>query len=199
MGIFRVLILSTLALALGGCALMRSDYTEPTDFDLGNPTSEAVTTVALPIRFGVFRNISGANRKFLIRESSNRLVADDYNCWILSPELLLRRRIRAELQDPTESSSKGVLLTATLYRFEFDRERHIAVLSVEFSAKLGSYVESTSLQTFESAYQEDVSESAASAMSENASKATQVIRKLIDSVATRAGSKDEPRKSVVKK
>ena len=84
----RLLMLPMLVLGLGGCVLMGPSYTEPVDFDLGVPAAEAVRPAALPIRFGVFRNLSGSNRGFLVRESGDRLSSDEYNRWLLSPELL---------------------------------------------------------------------------------------------------------------
>ena len=78
---------------------------------------------------------------------------------------------------------KSVRLNATIYRFEFDRTRHTAVLSVEFSGKAGDVTERTSQLTYETPYEGDAPEAAAKAMAVNAEKAAQAVRELIASLS----------------
>ena len=118
-----------------------------------------------------------------MRESGDRLSSDEYNRWLLSPELLLQRRIRTELPDPAGEMGKSVRLNATIYRFEFDRARHTAVLSVEFSGKAGDVTERTSQLTYETPYEGDAPEAAAKAMAVNAERAAQAVRELIASLS----------------
>ena len=88
-----------------------------------------------------------------------------------------------ELPDPAGEMGKSVRLNATIYRFEFDRARHTAVLSVEFSGKAGDVTERTSQLTYETPYEGDAPEAAAKAMAVNAERAAQAVRELIASLS----------------
>ena len=125
-------MLATALLAAAGCALMGPEYVEPAEYDLAQPPSAESASLSAPVRFGVFRNVSGADRRFLIRAEDDRMLTDEYNRWLVSPELLIERRLRAAMPDPEEIRRSGetVRLGGTVYRFELDRKRKLAVVGV---------------------------------------------------------------------
>lgn len=131
-------MLATALLAAAGCALMGPEYVEPAEYDLAQPPSAESASLSAPVRFGVFRNVSGADRRFLIRAEDDRMLTDEYNRWLVSPELLIERRLRAAMPDPEEIRRSGetVRLGGTVYRFELDRKRKLAVVGVDYSARL---------------------------------------------------------------
>lgn len=88
---------------MAGCALMSTSYVEPAEYDLSVPEKP------LPeVRFelGTFRNLSGSDRRFLYRESDGKMFSDDYNRWLLSPDLMLERQLHRALS-PREEVRTG--------------------------------------------------------------------------------------------
>ena len=54
-------MLATALLAAAGCALMGPEYVEPAEYDLAQPPAAESASLSAPVRFGVFRNVSGAD------------------------------------------------------------------------------------------------------------------------------------------
>lgn len=124
---------------LAGCALMSTSYVDPAEYDLSvktNPLRE--------VRFeiGTFRNLSGSDRRFLYREKSGQVISDDYNRWLLSPDLLLERQLQQSLSpDGARASGRSgtfARIGGTIYRFDFDRDARKAVLSVDYTVRIFS-------------------------------------------------------------
>ena len=161
-------MLATALLAAAGCALMGPEYVEPAEYDLAQPPAAESASLSAPVRFGVFRNVSGADRRFLIRAEDDRMLTDEYNRWLVSPELLIERRLRAAMPDPEEIRRSGetVRLGGTVYRFELDRKRKLAVVGVDYSARLsdGASLERNTL--CEAPIRDDSPAAAVRAMSE---------------------------------
>lgn len=132
-----VMLAAAALLAGAGCALMGPEYAETAEYDLAHPAAE-VPPLPVAVRFGVFRNVSGADRRFLIRTADDRMLTDEYNRWLVSPELLIERRLRAAMPDPEKVRRSGetVRLGGTVYRFELDQQRKLAVVGVDYSARL---------------------------------------------------------------
>ena len=86
----------------------------------------------LPCRVTVLklRNLSGADRRFLFRYSRNRMQTDEFNRWLLDPELSLERFLRGELKG---SGKKDVRIRGVITVFEFDAEKKLAVLAADFT------------------------------------------------------------------
>ncbi len=170
---------------LAGCALMSTSYVEPAEYDLAvkaNPLSE--------VRFevGSFRNLSGSDRRFLYREKGGRMVSDDYNRWLLSPDLLLQRQLQQTLS-PEEVRSGGrngmlARIGGTIYRFDFDSAARKAVLSVDYTVRIFSpdrkMVGSDSVTvTTEAEIQGNSPEAAAAAMSDCVEQSIARVRDLL--------------------
>ena len=121
---------------LSGCALMSSNYIEPKEYDLSVP-AEPLTDVRFEV--GTFRNLSGSDRRFLYREKAEQMLSDDYNRWLLTPDLMLERQLHKALF-PRETRNNGggqlLRLSGTIYRFEFDRESKTAILTVDYTIRI---------------------------------------------------------------
>lgn len=119
--------LAALALSGAGCIFGGSDYVENTEFDLALPERKAECSV----RMGVFKNLSGSDRRFMMRRGDGQVVSLEYLRWRMSPELLLQRCMYAAFNIVEEDDALP-LLNATVYRFEFDEREKKAHLAVDF-------------------------------------------------------------------
>jgi len=185
-GTIKRAVLGTCGLLLllpAGCAFLSPSYIEPKEYDLAVP-ADPLTDVRFEL--GGFRNLSGSDRRFLYRESDERMLADDYNRWLLSPDLMLERQFHKALF-PRETRSGGdgrfLRLGGTIYRFEFDRTNKTAILSVDYTIRIftdhrpaGS--ESLSITT-EKPINGDTAASAAAAMSECVAESVAAARKFL--------------------
>ncbi|MPN61126.1 hypothetical protein SDC9_208860 [bioreactor metagenome] len=65
--------------------------------------------------------------------------SDDYNRWLLPPDMMIERQLHKMLF-PSETRSDGdgrlLRLGGTIYRFEFDRENRTAVLTVDYTVRI---------------------------------------------------------------
>lgn len=188
--IFSVILLTMFF--VGGCGIFASHYRETREYDLAPVASNA--DGKLPqVRFGVFRNFSGAGLPLLFREEGSRVRTDVYNRWLMSPELMFERELRRALGPADESGKAGcyVRLSGTLFKFEIDAVRSRAVLEVEFSA---AFYRDRVLQrtenaasTFETPLKNDSIEAASEAMShcvgEAAAFAAKLVKKAVESGA----------------
>ena len=111
----------------GGC-LWGSSYTLPETYDL--PVMKAMP-VPTPVQFVSFRNLSGADRRFMTRRPDGRIVFDDGRRFLESPELLLERALR-EAVTGSDRSGAAVKINGVIRRFEFTAPAATAVLGAEF-------------------------------------------------------------------
>ena len=182
-------MLATALLAAAGCALMGPEYVEPAEYDLAQPPAAESASLSAPVRFCVFRNVSGADRRFLIRAEDDRMLTDEYNRWLVSPELLIERRLRAAMPDPEEIRRSGetVRLGGTVYRFELDWKRKLAVVGVDYSARLsdGASLERNTL--CEAPIRDDSPAAAVRAMSEAVERSAAAAKQLVLELLKGAG------------
>ena len=120
--------LAALALLGSGCVFSRNDYVENAEFDLELPRP----VPGRKVRIGVFRNLSGSDRRVLVRRGDGQVVPLEYQRWRLSPELLLQRCIYGAFEVAPENAEEVSRLNATVYRFEFDERDNKAHLAVDF-------------------------------------------------------------------
>ena len=115
-------------LTLTGC-IFGGASSQPQIFSLG---SSAVKSEKLPcqVRFLLFRNLSGSDRRFLYRNEGNLVRGNEFSRWILDPELLLERFLREEIRG---GGNESVRIRGVITCFEFDVPRQQAVLSVDFT------------------------------------------------------------------
>ena len=119
--------LAALALLGAGCVFSRNDYVENAEFDLELPKRQCGV-----LRLGVFKNLSGSDRRFLMRRGDGQVVPLEYLRWRLSPELLLQRCIYGAFEVKSDNAEKTSRLNAVIYRFEFDERDNKAHLAVDF-------------------------------------------------------------------
>lgn len=93
----------------------------------------------LPCRVTIlrFRNLSGADRRFLYRCQNNRMQSDEFSRWLLDPELLLERLLRSQLDG---AGHEEVRVRCVITAFEIDTTRNIAVLAGDFTLYCGENI-----------------------------------------------------------
>ncbi|MDR0932066.1 MAG: ABC-type transport auxiliary lipoprotein family protein [Victivallales bacterium] len=172
---------------LAGCAFMSVSYIEPTEHDLKiaeNPLSE--------IRFeiGTFRNLSGSDRRFLYQEKNGQMVSDDYNRWLLTPDLMMERSLHSALSPSTmrQGGRDGTFarISGTIYRFDFDRQRRMAVLFIDYNVRVfvdRKPIKSESLNVkIEEPINGNTSDAATAAMSVCMDKSVAAVRQMLINV-----------------
>lgn len=121
----------------GGCSIFPEPAPAAPEYDLGEGAE--LEPVPVPVRIGVIRNLSGSDRRFLFRRAENRMVASESGRWLLSPDLLIERRLLADFSGSDDGASKPeafVRIDGTLVRFEFDEAARTAELGMDYTLKL---------------------------------------------------------------
>lgn len=158
-----LLILLPTLLLIPGCVFVSEDYIAPATYDFARPEAESSVAVN---RIKV-RNISGADRRFLYRSSNNLVKSDEYNRWLLEPELLIERALCEVFG---KRSCDGIEAACRIQVFEFDLVRKVSRLKLEVRFSHGtSSCEYT--KTWETSFDAKRSSSAAESMNKTVSKA----------------------------
>jgi hypothetical protein len=131
-----------LCLILSGC-IFGGASSQPQIFSLG---ASAVKSEKLPcqVRFLLFRNLSGSDRRFLYRYGDNQVRGHEFSRWVLDPELLLERFLREEVRG---GGNESVRIRGVITSFEFDVPEQLAVLAVDFTLYGGELERSVSIRT----------------------------------------------------
>ena len=106
---------------LSGCFVTERPYTESRTYDVafsGETGKHAVTLKRI-------RNLSGADRRFLVKKGASEVSADEYSRWQLVPEQLLERAFLEYFP----SGTSGVTASVVLTRFECDADKKEARLA----------------------------------------------------------------------
>ena len=170
--IFMSGILVCLAV-LTGCV---GSSSETRFFTLGSNGTEK----SLPCRVTVlrFRNLSGADRRFLYRCQNNRMQNDEFSRWLLDPELLLERLLRSKLNG---TGHNEVRVRGVITAFEIDTVRNAAVLAGDFTLYCGENIQTFRVQEERkfSAESGDTAAAAAEAMDQCASALAGKLREKV--------------------
>ena len=131
-----------LCLVLSGC-IFGGANSQPQIFSL---SASAVKSEKLPcqVKFLLFRNLSGSDRRFLYRYGDNQVRGHEFSRWVLDPELLLERFLREEVRG---GGNENVRIRGVVTSFEFDVPKQLAVLSVDFTLYGGALERSVSIRT----------------------------------------------------
>lgn len=126
-------------------------------------------------------NNSPGRTRMLYRKADNRILQDDNNCWIQTPEQMLMRYINMAYpgeSSPSTAAGKPADLRLTINAFEFNLQTAEAVLSLEYEYKQGRYRKSGTVTI-----REKSTDSSAGAFSAAMSKA---VAKAVTQIAAAA-------------
>ena len=123
----KILGLMLIVLSGSGC-IFGGISNEVRSYDLERDLKRE-SVLSCRINFALFRNLSGSDRRFLERHKAGRMQADEFNRWILDPELLLERYFRGNFRG---TGKELVRVRGVITSFEIDMERKEAVLEIDF-------------------------------------------------------------------
>ncbi len=142
----KIMLSAAVALVLCGCVFFQNSYVEPAEFDLLNSVPASSNPAALPVHFGVFRNLSGADRRFLVRRSDGTISRDEYRRWLMEPELMLERCFNEQLSPAAgNDAAEAVTVSGVIYRFEFMLEPPQARFEARFKLRYKSQIREVSV------------------------------------------------------
>lgn len=131
-----------LMLALSGCIFSQAPNYEMNYYDLDRPQPVEQNCIAV----GLFNNATPARQRMLYREAGGRMVPDEYNWWVQSPELMLARYLFNALpQQPDCDSDKLLHLRGVLTAFDIDLPGKYVELSVNYEFSRGTLLKSGTL------------------------------------------------------
>ena len=126
-----MMIGAALLLTGGGCIFWQNSVRETAEFDpvSGDRGKEA----PVPVFYGVFRNVSGSGRRFMIRRENGQVGNDEYIRWLDSPELLMERAFFRWMPSPAAKSEEASTwrVSCTLTRFDFEHGAAVAAADFE--------------------------------------------------------------------
>ena len=122
---------ASVLLATGGCIFTENPYVENAEFDLELPKLESKAPQK-PIRLGVFKNLSGSDRRFMVRRGDGQVMSLEYQRWRLSPEIMLMRCMYGVFQIRGQEAIDSPQVSVVIYRFEFDDRDGKAHLAADF-------------------------------------------------------------------
>jgi hypothetical protein len=163
----RIIPVFAALLLMTGCIFSSRKYVPHSTYDLGTDVPECGCAVNLL----KVSNESGADRRFLCRGESNRMSTDEYSFWMLEPELLIRRALRAAF---AVRDSKAADIRCIIDRFEFDTVKNEAVLKLSVSIS-GKGMETGFVCSFKEKFSSGSSASAAGAMNKCVKSALEKI------------------------
>lgn len=123
--------LAAALLLLTGCIFSGREYTAPATFDLGTEFAQC----SIPVNRLRVTNESGADRRFLYRAKNNRMTWDEFNLWMLEPELLFRRALKSVF---AARNTSGADISCSIDLFEFDISKNNAVLKITYVISKGT-------------------------------------------------------------
>lgn len=166
------------ALSLGLLTGCFSTYVPVQYYDL-NPTKLDAKTASVSLM--PVRNLSGAGGKLMFK-SGNRVEFDEYNSFIQNPDVMLLRNFR-ELFDTGSGIDGKLKLSVNILRFEFDRDRKLAVLELDVTVKEAGEKPVNRTLNFTSPYPEANGIDPVKAMQNNLDDANRAIAGLLEECA----------------
>jgi len=132
---WSAMILGAALLLGGGCIFWQNTVRETEEFD---PISgERGAEAPAGLFYGTFRNVSGSDRRFMVRFNGGRIAHAEYTRWLNQPEFLMERAfchwmpLASAPGDPAE----GKQLDCTLDRFDFERGNAVLVADFGLQSK----------------------------------------------------------------
>ena len=116
-------------LCLSGCSLLSPAINTVNYYDIDFKGEKPFET-DYRFSFRNFQNISPARMNFLYTWENSVMELDQYNCWIQSPEVMLRRYMLAAVRSSNNADARQFDVALTIFEFKFDVVRKKAVLGI---------------------------------------------------------------------
>lgn len=116
-------------LLLSGCSLFSPAINEVNYYDLDFKGTKTYETDCVFV-YRSFQNISPARMNFLYTAENSVIEIDQYNFWVQSPEVMIRRYMLNAVRNSNSPSARQLELSLTVFDFEFDIAGKKAVLGI---------------------------------------------------------------------
>ncbi len=160
-----------------GCFMPNSNYVPVKYYDLKLPDNIAPNDISFEVL--PFRNSCCPTKQRMIVRSNIQIFIDDYNKWIQSPGVLIQKYLKlAFLSENKKKHSVKYYITGDVVLFESDKENNNSVLSIEYiinDSNHNNVIRMT--KTYVTKTNDFTAKGFVNAMSENASKLAQSIKK----------------------
>ena len=114
---------------LAGCSLFLPDVKNVNYYDL-NYSGKERYKVKCRLEMRNFHNISPARLNLMYSKKDSVIELDQYNYWVQSPEIMLRRFLLNAIEPVSDSNEKLMDVSLTVFDFKFDTVAKEAVFGV---------------------------------------------------------------------
>ncbi len=134
-------------LALTGCVFMQTSTYRTSYYDLAQPQPTEQKCMML----GLLNNATPARQRMLYREFGDRMVIDEYNFWVQSPEAMVSRYLFNALPlAPNCAPDKLWRMRGILTEFEINLPEKCVVIGISYEFVCGGVQKSGALNCRES-------------------------------------------------
>jgi uncharacterized lipoprotein YmbA len=127
-----VLAVSAAAL-LTGC-IFSVPYKEVGYYDLNSP--EKPLSDGTRVKVNIFKNIETGKFKMVYRDGESRVIVDDYNKWVQTPDLMVSRYLQAAFSNDKitteEQGASEFVISGTVFIFAIDLKSRKTSLGVSY-------------------------------------------------------------------
>lgn len=130
----QILVLFSSIFMLLGCSLLLPDVKNVNYYDL-NYSGKERYKVKCRFEMRNFHNISPARLNLMYSKKDSVIEIDQYNYWVQSPEIMLRRFLLNAIEPVSDANEKFLDASLTVFDFKFDTAAKEAVLGVHLVLK----------------------------------------------------------------
>ena len=182
--IFTGLFAGFCAVLLTGC-IFSVPYKEVGYYDLNSPAK--ILPAGATVKVDIFKNIEPGKYKMVYRDGESRVIVDDYNKWVQTPDLMVSRYLQAAFSNDkvTEGQEASEFeISGTVFMFAIDLKSRKTSLGASYkitSIHSGSETEALSNScVLTAAFEKEDPADFAKAMSDCAAMLAQRLKADID-------------------
>ena len=121
------------AALLTGC-IFSVPYKEVGYYDLNSP--EKPLSDGTRVKVNIFKNIETGKFKMVYRDGESRVIVDDYNKWVQTPDLMVSRYLQAAFSNDKvtteEQGASEFVISGTVFMFAIDLKSRKTSLGVSY-------------------------------------------------------------------
>lgn len=120
------------AVLLAGC-IFSVPYKEVGYYDLNSP--EKILPDGATVKVDIFKNIETGKYKMVYRDGESRVIVDDYNKWVQTPDLMVSRYLQAAFSSDKAAEGQEISefgISGTVFMFMIDLKSRKTSLGVSY-------------------------------------------------------------------
>lgn len=134
-GMLRLIGVVLIAIVLSGCSIISPVVTRQNYYDLAFNGGKKLN-IPFNVVFSSFRNVSPAELNLLYFEQDGKVVPDQYNFWVQSPENMLRRFMLNAIEGNYKADGRNMDIGVVIFEFKFDTAHKKSVLGVRGNVRI---------------------------------------------------------------